>query len=79
MQIVKVTKDFKILIPEDLRKKYNIEPEVEMLVEEIEGGIIFKKLSRKEIGQKILYLLHEGLIGVTTEEIDEERKIDRWL
>lgn len=77
MPIVKVTEDFKIPIPEDLRKKYNIEPEVELLLEETEEGIIFKKLSRKAIGQKILDLLHEGLIGVTVKEINEERKTDR--
>jgi len=77
MQTVQVTEDFCIPIPKAIVEKYNFSPHFEVVLEEMEDGILIKKVSRQEIGNRIIQLLKEGLSEADIETIHQERKSDR--
>ena len=77
MQIVRITEDFHLPIPKKMMEKYHFLPHLEVALEEREDGLLIKKASRQEIGERIIHLLKEGLSGVDIETIDQERGRDR--
>ncbi len=74
---VQVTGDGMIPVPTELRQQLGLKPFQTVRLKEI-GGQLVVTLSRREVGERVVALMREVLVGVTQADIDEGRLDDAY-
>ena len=74
---VQVTEDGMIPIPTELREGLGIKPLQFVYLKKNKDHLVMM-LSRREIGERIVDLLKEGLAGFTQTDLDQERALEAY-